>query len=138
MSENVMNLCVLFYYQWKALAAGYPLLYWDWYRSATQKDVNQLDAEMGWNFHSGQRHYTFLEGHNVHDLSVLPYFQSVKQEVLSTGLMSPETFMQFVVQKAADYMQCEKVRKMKSSGRTCFGMQSNSPVTTEHIQVLIL
>ena len=119
----------------KSFATGFPLFYWKWYRTATEKRVqgNLLLSS-----------FMNLRGHSVDELSVDQHFDNLKEEVLATGLIGPEKFEKLVVQKAADYMKTAKCRKMKCKafwGRNDplhFDIPNGTPLTAQHLQSIIL
>ena len=121
----------------QSFSTGLPLFYWKWYRNATQQDVRESAY--------GYLSRMDLGGHSVQELSVDAVYDNLKEEVLATGLITPELFEVMVVQKAADYLKSDKCRKIKS---TPFGIDwrdplhydipGGSPLSPQHIQAVIL
>ena len=119
----------------QSFSTGLPLFYWKWYRNATEQDVR------GNQYLSGMD----LGGHSVQELSVDAVYDNLKEEVLATGLITPELFEVMVVQKAADYLKSDKCRKIKSRpfGRGWddplhYDIPGGSPLSPQHIQAVIL
>ncbi len=88
----------------KSFATGFQLLYWKWYRTATKLDMagNYLFSKMDFG------------GFSPQELSVYPRYESLKEEVLATGLVGPGQFNKLVVLKASGYLESDRCRKMKS------------------------
>ena len=88
----------------KSFATGHPLFYWKWHRNATKEMVKGdywLSSRMD------------LGGRSVQELSVDPRYDSIKEEVLATGLVSPQQFQENVVEKADQYLKSDKCKKLK-------------------------
>lgn len=117
-------------------ATGYSLFYWEWYRTATEKDVTASRLDLDYE----------LRGHTVQELSVDAHFKDIKEEVFATGLVSPEDFEDLVVQKAMNILKCSECRKLRSNhygggfgwDPWNFGISRNIPVSLRHIISLIL
>ena len=131
MAVEVQKLCVLFYYQQSlSLGSGYPLVYWEWYRTATAEMVEGS-------------HYVSqtLNGYAPQEMSVSPCFGSLKEETLETGLLSPQIFNLFVVKKAAEYLKTRKVKSIKCRGADDslhYDIPKDSPLSPKHLHALIL
>ena len=121
----------------RSFATGYPLFYWKWYRTATEKEVS--DSILAGSMMD-------LGGHTVKELSVDPHFKDLKEEVMATGLISTKIYEKNIVQKARDIMDTAQCRKMKSKPYGVyygpdplhFEIAYDSPVTPRHIQSIIL
>ena len=137
--KNVMNALQTFVRHHKIMnktfATGIPLFYWKWYRTATEQDVK------GNNYVSS---FMNLGGHSVEELSVNAHFDNLKNEILATGLTGPKKFEKMVVQKAAQYMETNKCRKMRckpffdEEDPLHFDIPSGTPLTAQHLQTIIL
>ena len=120
----------------KGLSLGYPLFYWKWYQTATEKEVK------------GNQLYSYMDfgKHSVQDLCVKQHFANIKEEALATGLISAAQFEKLVVNKAADIMKTAQCRKIKSKpfgglyggDPYHFDIPKDSKVSAEHIQAIIL
>ena len=120
----------------KTFATGYHFLYWKWYRTATVEQMRGSWLLSWWD----------LGGCSFQDLSVHRRFDSLKAEVLASGLVTPETFHKLVIQKAKEYLNTKKCRKMRSdpfSGELGndplhFGIKRGSPLSLHHLCAIIL
>ena len=133
MAVEVQKLCVLFYYQQSpSLGAGYPLLYWKWYRTATAEEVGNSYISNA------------LNGYTPQEMCVHPHFSNSKEEVLTTGLLTPKTFEVFVVKKAVEYMKTQKVKRIRcrpfveAYDPLHTGIKDGSQLTPMHLHALIL
>ena len=88
----------------RSFATGYPLFYWEWWRTAKRKDVVGRGR---------YRHMDFGD-RKISDLSVYPRFKDIREEVMATNLISKANFDEFGVQKAAEYFETKHCRKIKS------------------------
>ena len=117
-----------------SFATGLPLVYWKWYQNATKQDLsgNYTLSTMNFGGFSGK------------ELSVIPRFKNLKEEVIATGLISPEIFEKNVVGKAARYLKTKRCRKMKSTGPQGegdvlhFDIPKDTPLSPEHLQAIVL
>ena len=121
----------------KSFATGFPLFYWKWHRTATEKQIKKSRLISS---------YMDLGGHSVRDLSVYPVFKDIKEEVMATGLMGPRKFHKFVVEKAANILKtghCRKIRSCPFGGDygedpLHFGIKYGSPLLPHHIQSMVI
>ena len=88
----------------KSFATGHPLFYWKWHRNAT-KEMVKGDPWLS--------SFMDLGGRSVQELSVDPRYDSIKEEVLATGLVSPQQFQELVVEKADQYLKSDKCKELK-------------------------
>ena len=124
------------------LATGYPLLYWEWYRTASVEDQ--------W----GSRLFSFIDfgGHTFQELSVDPHFDNLKQEVLEArdergnSLIGPNKFRSKVLVKSEDLLQSSKGKRIQSKpfggdggdDPLHFGIKRGSKPLPRHMQALVL
>ena len=118
----------------KSFATELPLVYWKWYQNATKQDLSENLTLSMINF----------GGFSGKELSVIPRFKNLKEEVIATGLISPEIFEKNVVGKAARYLKTKRCRKMKSKGPEGqgdvlhFDIPKDTPLSPEHLQAIVL
>ena len=138
MAVEIQKLCVLFYYQQSpSLEAGYPLVYWPWYRTATAQDVRGSLPVFG---------SKTLNGYTPQEMCVSPHFSSLKEETLEKALLTPQIFELFVMKKAAEYMKTRKVKTISCRLFTGadrndplhYGIKKGSPLCANHLHALIL
>ena len=114
----------------KSFSTGKSFFYWDWYRNVGAEQVNQHE-----------RLKRIMDGHSMKELCVPPFYDSIKMEVVESGLMSPSTFEEHIVQRAKQYLQQKQCRKMKSTasdGDDHFGIEVGSPLQPRHLHALFI
>ena len=114
-----------------AFSTGFPLFYWKWYRTATNKAL------------SGNEWLSTIDcgGRSGADLSVYPHFKNLKEEVMATGLVGPKMFEESVVEKAEELRDSKRGRKMESNRLAKFlhfGIAFGDSVKSEHLQSMVL
>ena len=119
----------------KSFATGHPLFYWKWHQTETKEDVK------------GDRwlsSFIDLGGHSVQELSVNPHYDSIKEEVLATGLVSPQQFQELVVEKADQYLKSDKCKALNckpfdyQENPLHFEIKRGDPLQRRHLIAIIL
>ena len=120
----------------KSFETGFQFLYWKWYRTATEQDLkgNKWLSMMGVSGRSGQ------------EMSVYPRHQNLKDEILATGLVTPEMWEDYVVKKATRYLKSDKCKEIRSiplgglygDDPFHFEIEEGAPLSPRHIQAIIL
>ena len=99
----------------KSLALGKPLNYWKWHRKHRDE--------------------------NIRKYAVSPHYDSIKTEVMESGLISMGKFRKNVVGKAERYLKTPKCREMKSAG-TIYQffdlLFAGAPLEPRHLHSLLL
>ena len=87
--------------------------YWKWYDGQTMGSVMNQGSGMWDNIDFG--------GHSMESLCVRPHFESLKDEVFGSGLISARFWRENVVDKAARYAESRKCKKMVFSNH-CYSV----------------
>ena len=87
-----------------------------------------------------QSHVIREQQYSPSQLQVAPHFTNLKEEILSTGHVTPRQFQQNIVEKASRFMTTSMVKEMHAVLVPYLptGIEEGSCVTEEHLQALLL
>eukprot|EP01084_Bolivina_argentea_P094189 169317_1 len=115
----------------KSFSTGLVFYYWDYYKHLSQDEV---EKENVW---CNSRH----NGYSIKDLFVLPYYSSLKNEILSSGFITIQQWDGNISLKAIKYYQCNKVKNIKASYRVTInnhGIKQGDSLKMDHILCIII
>eukprot|EP01084_Bolivina_argentea_P263923 446892_1 len=110
---------------------GYTFYYWDYYKAV--KDENNT-------YYANKNAHL---GYQPHELHIKQKYSSLKEEILNNTIftLNQHSFTT-CVRKAGKYLHSETAKEMKSvkfaEKRLHFGIQTNTPVSKEHLLAIIL
>eukprot|EP01084_Bolivina_argentea_P251626 422081_1 len=116
-----------------SFSTGYKFFYWNYHKNLSKEQVEkQYDRKYK---------YTQYNGYSLHDLLISIRYASLKEEILASGYVTQEQWNQNVAFKAMEYLDAEKVKKIKcKSGGYAkqHDMDINTPISFYHLCCIIL
>eukprot|EP01084_Bolivina_argentea_P022534 41879_1 len=114
-------------------STGMVFFYWDWYRNC---DEQQFKNQIGGLFNNNN-----FGGYKILNLFINKQYNSIKEEVLESDLISMEEFNELVIEKAQIYLQSDKCKQMKCFEQDDilhFDISKDEPLKIYHLQSVIL
>eukprot|EP01084_Bolivina_argentea_P160389 279301_1 len=130
-----------------SFSTGYIFYYWDHQRAMSEETVEEEDQNHRFDLHNG---------HSIDELLVLPYYSSLKAEILSSYFLSLKQWNQKVVFKANAYLKTTKIKQILSRDklyvfqdflrnrgdikkkRNKHDINPGQPILSYHLQCIIL